>query len=342
MQYTYHLARWSERDKTLLCPGCGRKLCFKEYVDEEGRAVDETNHLCGKCDHEWCGYHVTPKEWQKQHPEAERRVAEYKQRPQLKRIEIPRQHVAATMKAYDQNIFVKWLYSLPWENEVRDAISKALFLYAVGTTKDGGTIWWQVDEQGIIRTGKKILYMENGHRAKDAEGNSIGFNWIHAILRKQGMFPEREYDLVQCLFGQHLLQNATPDTVIHIVESEKTAFLMALFDPKFGQGNLWMACGGLYNLNAQRLLPLKGHKIIVYPDTNGVERWAKQIEGIPDCELATGWIKNVTTEDPQGADIADICLRRLMMTPEVKRDELIKDYPTTKILIDKLKLEPIR
>lgn len=49
------------------CPACGRKRCFTLYVDENGVPLAEN---VGRCDHEsGCGYHYTPKEWFRDHPE---------------------------------------------------------------------------------------------------------------------------------------------------------------------------------------------------------------------------------------------------------------------------------
>lgn len=47
--------------------------------------------------------------------------------------------------------------------------------YALGATKDGSVIYWQIDTQGKVRTGKVMKYDPNsGHRIKTVEA-LIGF-----------------------------------------------------------------------------------------------------------------------------------------------------------------------
>lgn len=58
---------------------------------------------------------------------------------------------------------------------------------------------------------------ENGHRIKG--GEALAVDWIHSKLKRQRVLPE-EWQLSQCLFGEHLL-NVYPDKVAVLVESEK-------------------------------------------------------------------------------------------------------------------------
>lgn len=349
--YKFELQRWHERNKQQACPACHRgNGCFKEYVWVDTRQpVDNVNHTCGKCDHEnTCGYHMTPAEFLKDNPDGRRSDVAVPEQRQMKRIEMSRDQVAATMTAYETNVFVKWLYSLPWNDEQYKCIDKVLFLYCVGTARNGGTIYWQVDEHGIIRGGKIMQYKADGHRDKKY------ITWAHSKLkpcpngprvckscynRSQCAYPEDEYQLVQCLFGQHLLCNADNDTTIHLVESEKAAIIMAIVDEGFGRGNLWMACGGLKNLNAAKIQPLGRHKVIIYPDTNGVGEWGKKMSECTNVTIATEWMKLVTDEDPPGAGIDDIILRRLSATPRARLEEMKKRNPNLSKLIENLKLE---
>ena len=49
-----------------------------------------------------------------------------------------------------------------------------------------------------------------------------------------------------------------------VVEAEKTAVIMSEIYPQY----LWMAAGGLSMLNAEKLLPLRDHHVILFPDTD--------------------------------------------------------------------------
>ena len=74
------------------------------------------------------------------------------------------------------------------------------------------------------------------------------------------MFPDNP----QCLFGQHLLHDAAPETPVAIVESEKSALIMSMAMPDY----LWMACGSLNNFNEHFLKPLRGRMIVGFPDVD--------------------------------------------------------------------------
>ena len=95
-----------------------------------------------------------------------------------------------------------------------------------------------------------ILY-KNGKRTKN-------INWVHAYQIKQKIISE--FNLNQCLFGEHLLNESDKD--IAIVESEKTACIMSIHFDKY----IWMAAGSLSGLNEEKLTPLKNRKIVLYPD----------------------------------------------------------------------------
>lgn len=63
---------------------------------------------------------------------------------------------------------------------------------------------------------------ETGHRIKD-EAMPNRITWVHSLLKKQGVLPQ-EWELTQCLFGEHLLKKY-PDKPVCLVEAEKTALI---------------------------------------------------------------------------------------------------------------------
>ena len=82
----------------------------------------------------------------------------------------------------------------------REQVDAALKRYHVGGTPDGATLWWQIDEQGRVHTGKAMQYNSlTGHRVKE---QGFPVNWAHR-MRLYG----EPTDLVvpQCLFGLHLI-----------------------------------------------------------------------------------------------------------------------------------------
>ena len=127
--------------------------------------------------------------------------------------------------------------------------------YRIGVTKSKATIFFQIDVQGRCRTGKIMMYdPETGHRIKDPDVPGR-VTWVHSMMKKAGMLPEN-WELSQCLFGEHLLP-LYPDKPVGLVESEKTAVIAAGLMPKY----LWLATDGKSGLN-ERLNVLRGRKVI--------------------------------------------------------------------------------
>lgn len=214
---------------------------------------------------------------------------------------------------WEQDTLIKWICSLHWDASQSARIDKALNEYHIGHSKYGHTIFWQIDEKQTVRTGKMMLYQEDGHRAKKAAYN---FDFIHAALFRDKRFPQyddEKFEVKQCLFGQHLL-NAWPSATINIVESEKTALLMAIAHGN-NAANIWMACGGLYNLTAERLAPLieAKRKIVLFPDRDGIKSWKEKAAMIPyklsvNTDIVTKYWQPI---DGEKADIADVVIRML-------------------------------
>lgn len=218
------------------------------------------------------------------------------------------------VKHYRQGVendpLVRWIYSLPWDDAQRERIPLVLQLYGVGT-RNGWTAFWQIDEQRRVRTGKLMHYKDDGHRDK-----ATNPNWFHALLKKSGHFDESKLQMIPTYFGMHLLSvSDAKNATIHIVESEKTALLMAIAYG-YQKDNLWLACCGKWNLTKERMEPLINSKrhIVCYPDKDGVKDWKKRVEAI-------GY-RNITVDtrfmdyywkpcDGDKADIADLLVRWL-------------------------------
>ena len=145
--------------------------------------------------------------------------------------------------------------------------------YRLGRTRDGGVIFWQIDQHGVERDGKVMYYRPDCHRDHDHHPD-----WVSAILRRQRLLPE-DFETEKCLFGLHLM---SPSTLYHplgvaaspceepfskrvaIVEAEKTAVICSELFPQY----IWLAAGGLSMLTVNKLLPLRGRKIVLFPDTD--------------------------------------------------------------------------
>ena len=284
--------------------------------------------------------------------------------PPLDLLTLPMQMVKKTMNAIAQDNLVKWILNdIHWDYVQSLRVMPVLAEYCVGHGKNGHTIFWQIDEQKRVRTGKMMKYYSQGHpkfghRDKEASWN---FDFIHSTLSRHWdeehgvMTDEPPYPFPNIynpdkqepqltFFGMHLLDKYGKSATVNIVESEKTAVLMAI-----AYGNhatqVWMACGGLEMITRERLKPIidRGRRIVLFPDRDGIEKWRVKAEQMHyerlsiDTKPVTEWWK---PEDGEKADIADVVIRIINNSTELKTiDQVRKEMPQANGLIDKLNLE---
>ena len=294
------------------CPECHSRNCFVRYVTDDGEYLSND---VGRCNRESrCGYHFTPKEFFEINPSdlklretSKKRTrrgygfaAERDIKPETNQTDyISACFLKRTLTNYENNGFVKFLLDLFIED--REAVWQAVKNYLIGTTKDGKTVFWQIDAQKRIRTGKIIDYdKDSGKRRKD-----IFPNWIHAELKRARVI-ENDFNLSQCFFGSHLLPRCGKNAPVAIVEAEKTAVIASVCFPEF----VWLAAGAKQNLSAEKLQKLEARKIILYPDADGFEKWfeAAQIARFSGLNINTSkLIENHATEQQKanGYDLAD-------------------------------------
>lgn len=282
--------------------------------------------------------------------------------PELPTLILPARIVTRTLNL-EGDALVGWLRSLNWDGAQRWRLDEVLHDYCVGhSAKSGMTIWWQIDEEKQVRTGKMMRYKADGHRDKD---NPYNFDWIHSALSRRyddkgkmtakGPYPyphifnPEETEMRQCLFGMHLLDKYCLDGIrqeVRIVESEKTAVIMAA---AYGNNakQVWMACGGLENLTAEKLAPVIKQKrdIIFYPDRDGIQKWMVKVKRLGyefariDTTAVTKWWR---PEDGEKADIADVIVRLIQSRKIYKTvEEVVADIPALKKLRDRLDLKLI-
>lgn len=261
---------------------------------------------------------------------------------------LPAWMVTKCKQNVEENALIKWIRSIKWDASQRERIDKVLSQYGIGASRNGMTIFWQVDDQMRVRTGKMMLYKPDGHRDKEAP---YSFDWIHSALYRDARqaYSADRTDVKTCLFGLHLLNYYTVPNVcqdVCIVESEKTALIMAI---AYGNNSkqVWMACGGLGNINRDKLKPIIEQKrnIILYPDRDGIKAWKDKASELKydriqvDDRPVTEWWKE---EDGKKADIADVVVRMIQEKRIYKTvDEVIEDMPQLKELHQKLNLELI-
>lgn len=335
--HKYHLEKYNGRGSRHECPNCHDKHSFTYFVDETGTFLDPS---VGRCDHESsCGYIYTPKDWFKKHPQlTDRNTAP--------RCQIPLLIKPITKPDYINVDFVKRscsygsdLYRFLSTLISAKTLSRVWREYSVGATKDGRIIYWQIDKDYRVRTGKVMKYdPKTGHRIKDG----ASFDWIHAILKRRGDVP-KDFNMVQCLFGEHLL-NMNPEKVVALVESEKTALVGACIFPQY----VWIATGGKSQLNPEKMKALEGRRVFAFPDVDAFQDWSDAAIGLArhgiSMKVADVLERRATDEDRAAKiDIADWILRELERHPEEDfiLQRLIKQNPDFEKLFNDFDLEVV-
>lgn len=274
--------------KKFRCPSCAKKT-FVLYIDyESGQYLDDRY---GRCDREnKCGYFCPPSG--NQTLTSHDKLKEIVKRDPIR---FDESVLDLTLNDIDNNPFLQFID----RHFGPEAVLMAIENYLIGTSKEfgGSTIFWQLDQNFQIRTGKIMAYnRETCKRIKSTY--SSGFSWAHKKYKHMGE------ELQQCLFGLHRVEKITKK--VCLVESEKTAVLGFLYNPQF----VWLATGSSSNFSERFLNPIKDKQIIVFPDTDSYDNWyRKSIElnknGYRISVLDT--FQNYQLES--GSDLADIIIR---------------------------------
>jgi hypothetical protein len=288
-QHRFTLQPYKTPASRYTCPACNTRKSFVRYIDTE-----TSQHLAdhvGRCGREdKCGYHFKPGEYFKKVGSEQLKVGSFQSavgskiqtaNSQLQTIPsfIHPEIANASFSRYGENNFVQYIIT----RFGFDMADKLVGQYRIGTCSywPGSTIFWQLDGEGLLRTGKIMLYNRGTGKRIKQHFNHI--TWAHTLIgsgqllvnsgqlvskRANGAQPTANFTLRQCLFGEHLL-NEMPNAHIALVESEKTAIIAAAHDPE----HIWLACGGLSNLNPQLCRSLQNRTVTLYPDLGAYDKW---------------------------------------------------------------------
>ena len=332
-EYRFHLQKYKMGNR-YTCPRCGRKRCFARYIDEQGKVSFPDN--VGRCDHEQsCGYHYSPSDYFKDNPDVVNKENWINEKPiNVSKKEkahptfIENKLMEQTLQCYSVNPLHQYLSTVFGKEETEWLFA----LYKVGTSKkwDGSTIFWQIDVNGNVRTGKIMKYnAKTGHRIK--EPHSM-VTWVHSELK----LPD--FKLRQCFFGEHLLTDKTTTKTIAIVESEKTAIIAIHFIPDF----IWLATGGMNGcFNKETVDVIKGREVVLIPDLGAMDKWKSKLpllQSVCKQVLVSNILEDTASDEQRqkGLDIADFLL--MAETPQMALQRLIKKHPPLQHLIDSLGL----
>lgn len=307
-EHKYILEPYKGMNTRYRCPSCQqRDKTFSLYIDTE--TGEHIHPSVGRCNRESnCGHHYTPKQYFQDNnisfdtpqPKA------YKPptvTPQPKTVSfIPVEVFKASLKAHETNNFVQFLINLFGVEVANQLVSR----YFIATSKhwNGATVFWQIDTQGKVRTGKIMLYSPTtGKRQKE-------FTFAHKLIKQP------EFGLKQCFFGEHLLIDKTKP--VAIVESEKTAVIASVYLPQF----IWVASSGLHGLNIDKCSILKGRTVTLFPDLSkpkiegkptAFEIWSNKAKELSHLAIFTVpdllERKATEAEKKQGFDLADYLIK---------------------------------
>ena len=283
--------------RKLTCPHCGKKKCFVRYVDTQNgfRYVADS---VGKCDHQHsCGYHYKPSEyyrdnlWAKEsEPHPERCC---KPLPPASPFQpLPMDFVQRSQSP--QSIFWQWMITDVARklNLSQEQLLHVYQDYFIGATRRGNVIFWQIDQHGHVHGGHIMQYRVDGHRD--------GFQgWTHVPMMRKGLLAP-DWQLYQCLFGEHLLSRRQ-EAHVCLVESEKTALVMAAYQPE----HLWLATAGSSGLQPERVKCLVNRRVTLFPDSGCYDKWCQQMK------LTQGIEYNVSKSleaYPPNTDLCDLLL----------------------------------
>ena len=298
MKNKSHLQKYSGPNSRYTCPRCGKPRELVLYINEETGQPYATNvGICNRRDK--CGYNYTPSQF-------------FSDKGEIREVEIVPSRLPPTTKFdiiddfYRRNLYpntgaqpsnhTKHLLSLFGKERV-DSVQLD---YMPGSYQ-GKSIFWQIDIEGKIHTGKVMDYdPKSGH-------NTGYFNWFHKWNKDIEKELGREFVLKQCLYGEHLLKSITPTRTILLVESYKNTHFVRCLTSFF----VVVSTDNKGGFTAERCKPLKGHNVVVLPDCGAYDDWerkARYISREVGCSMRMStFLEERATEEQkaEGYDIAD-------------------------------------
>ena len=293
MNYKYRLQPYSGRNTRYTCPNCGQHHEFILYVDADtNQPIASHVGMCNRKDK--CGYHYTPSDF-------------FRDKGEIREIEIVPTRPADIIH-FDTigfeivgKLFTE--YEGFWCNHRihlatlfgYDRVVEMNRDYMIGVYKNRMSIFWQMDEKGVVHTGKIMQYNpETGH-------NTGIFRWMHKEIGRP------EFVLKQCLYGAHLLKGLELTRTILLVESYKNTHFVRCLTSFF----VVVSTDNKGGFTAERCKPLKGHNMIVLPDCGAYDDWerkARYISREVGCSMRMStFLEERATEEQkaEGYDIAD-------------------------------------
>ena len=327
--FRYSLQPYTGRRSRATCPACGGVGQFARYLDTETGELLPAEF--GRCNRESnCGHHANPYAaglgresyaHRAAFPAAGAAPALYvptthkptSSPPPL--VLIPPDVYRASLGHYERNNLARLLQGHFGAGVAAELLDR----FRVGTSAHwpGACVFWLHDERGQVRGGQVVLFDETGHTVKHPRRCTT---WAHTALahrlREAGQAQpawlseyEKQPTKSPCLFGLPQLNTASAGQPVAIVESAKTAILATPYLPAF----VWLATGGQSYLTPERLAPVKGRRVVLFPDAGALGNWqarAKRLQALGFQIEVSEHIERLADEHERaaGLDLADVLL----------------------------------
>jgi hypothetical protein len=262
--YRFTLEPYHGTNSRHRCPNCQKDRVFTRYIDTlTNEHLSKNVGMCNRLIQ--CAYHFPPSQYFKDNKISNADQTTYIKplfkKPDKKIISyIPETIFLQSLQSWKQNHLISFLKAIFPVSQVNALIRE----YMIGTSRHwrGATVFWQIDISGKVRSGKIMLYdPTSGKRVKSPFPH---ITWVHKVLKINN------FQLSQCLFGEHLLRKY-PSLPVAIVESEKTALIAAACLPEF----LWLATGSLNNFQPAKCQCLHGREVVLFPDVQAYDHWSR-------------------------------------------------------------------
>lgn len=314
----YHLQRYAGMSTRHTCPQCGHKKEFTLYVDERNVPIDES---CGRCNRERCGYHLTPSEYFKTHPENDRAdFATWKQPEPIK--VIPVSYLPSSLLATDTHRAKNNLFRFMAKEFGNAEANRVFDAYLCRNTRhwrnnDGlATTFPQIDDKGRLCQLKVMAYNPfTGKRMKKQDQAELWSDKAQKYISDtrpmdkiwfagKTLLGNYEANLQQTFFGCHLVKKASR---VGIVESEKSALICFVLMPEI----TWIATGGCNGCKWTETSvnqPLSGKRVVLYPDAGMLAKWEEKAVILRSNGIDVT-VSRACEGLPDNWDVADVLLR---------------------------------
>ena len=241
----------SKRDYKLITPCCGRKNADGKFINYKNLSQEYGYcHSCGKASLPPTIYtdeNGVQYIWNELESKFQTDLI-------LPKRSIINAQKITTQKFINESIIWKYFRVIP-ENNLLQYLRKtygdlktedAKESYALGTSNDGGIIFWSINSNLKVQKAKIAYYDTNGKRTN---------KFKVPYKNDDGYF--------NCLFGEHLVYDKIKKKkTIVLTESEKTTIIGYILFPQY----VWVAYGGINGLTENKVSSLIGHNVLIIPD----------------------------------------------------------------------------